>query len=48
MEMIALQAAKCAAALRTLCGHPATRLPNPPVEERDGEGEESRTYMLGL
>ena len=45
MEMIALQAVKCAAVLRTLCGHRATRLLNPLVEERDGEerrGEERR------
>lgn len=41
MEMIALQAVKCMAVLRTLCGHRATRLPNPLVEERDRGGEES-------
>lgn len=37
MEMIALQAVKCTAALRTLCGRRATHLLNPPVEEEEGE-----------
>lgn len=41
MEMIALQAVKCMAVLRTLCGHCATRLLNPLVEEQDRGGEES-------
>lgn len=40
--MIALQAVKCTAVLRTLCGQRATRLLNPLVEERDGEGEVRR------
>lgn len=41
MEMIALQAVKCMAVLRTLCGHCTTRLLNPSVGERDRGGEES-------
>lgn len=40
MEMIALQAGKCAAVSRTLCGRGATHVRNPPVEARDGRGEE--------
>lgn len=46
MEMIALQAVKCTAVLRTLCGHRATRLLNPLVQERDGEGEVSTCTHL--
>lgn len=44
MEMIALQAVKCAAVLRTLCGRRATRLLNPLVEERERRGEDTHAH----
>lgn len=44
-EMIALQAVKCTALLRTLCGRCATRLLNPLVKKQDrGESESSHMH----
>lgn len=45
MEMIALQAVKCMAVLRTLCGHRATRLLNPVGEPDSWGGEHTDTRL---